>query len=98
LGLIPIFKAGLHYGQVTTEEIGVIKKEIIFTRDVLNTTAGIEGPRNQFNVDMLISSFLVEKLHLQRYKIRTLGFSVLRGKDEQIELYTIENIQSEKLP
>jgi len=38
-GLLPTFKAGFHLGKVTTGEIGVIKKDIIFTGDVLNTTA-----------------------------------------------------------
>ena len=42
-GLLPEFKAGFHLGKVTTGEIGVIKKEIIFTGDVLNTTARIQG-------------------------------------------------------
>src|SRR5882757_2994240 len=48
-GVLPRFKAGFHYGKVTTGEIGVLKKEIIFTGDVLNTTARIQGLCNQFN-------------------------------------------------
>jgi adenylate cyclase len=43
---------------VTTGEIGVLKKEIIFTGDVLNTAARIQGLCNQFNVDILISGDL----------------------------------------
>jgi adenylate cyclase len=42
-GVSPEFKAGFHFGNVTTGEIGVIKKDIIFTGDVLNTTAGYRG-------------------------------------------------------
>ncbi len=42
-GLLPEFKAGFHLGKVTTGEIGVIKKEIVFTGDVLNTTARVQG-------------------------------------------------------
>ena len=42
-GLVPGFKAGLHLGKVTTGEIGVVKKEIKFTGDVLNTTARIQS-------------------------------------------------------
>ena len=40
------FIAALHCGNVTTGEIGVIKKDIIFTGDVLNTTPRIQGLRN----------------------------------------------------
>ena len=35
----PEFKAGLHYGYVMTGEIGVVKRDITFSGDVLNTTA-----------------------------------------------------------
>ena len=45
-GIVPTFKAALHCGNVTTGEIGVIKKDIIFTGDVLNTTPRIQGLRN----------------------------------------------------
>src|SRR4030095_2713370 len=41
-GVLPEFKAGFHFGKMITGEIGVIKKEIDFTGDVLNTTARIQ--------------------------------------------------------
>jgi len=89
-GLVPEFKAGFHYGKVTTGEIGVIKKDIIFTGDVLNTTARIQGLCNTYNVDILISGDLVKKLDLNsQFQIKTLGENELRGRDEKIELFTI---------
>jgi len=89
-GLSPQFKAGLHCGKVTTGEIGVLKKEIIFTGDVLNTTARIEGLCNQYNVDILLSSLLTEKLDLNAYyKVDSVGKNTLRGKYEQFELFTL---------
>ncbi|MBT8314785.1 MAG: adenylate/guanylate cyclase domain-containing protein, partial [Maribacter sp.] len=54
-GVYPEFKAGLHLGEVTTGEIGRIKKDIIFTGDVLNTTARIQSLCNDLQVDNLIS-------------------------------------------
>ncbi|PZR21727.1 MAG: adenylate/guanylate cyclase domain-containing protein [Flavobacterium psychrophilum] len=89
-GVIPSFKAGLHFGKVTTGEIGVLKKEIIFTGDVLNTTARIEALCNQYNVDFLISRFLIDKLNLkEHYRVISMGENELRGKDEKIELFTV---------
>jgi adenylate cyclase len=89
-GISPQFKAGLHYGKVTTGEIGILKKEIIFTGDVLNTTARIEGLCNQYAVAILISDSLVEKLDLStHYKVKSVGKNTLRGKDGQIELFTL---------
>jgi len=89
-GLLPRFKAGFHYGKVTTGEIGVLKKEIIFTGDVLNTTARIQGLCNQLNVDILISGDLLKKLELYPlFQTISLGETQLRGRGEKVELFSI---------
>ena len=89
-GVVPTFKAGIHFGKVTTGEIGVIKKEIIFTGDVLNTTARIQGLCNSYEVDILISGQLVDRLAItDHFKIKELGMSELRGRDEEVRLLTI---------
>jgi len=89
-GLLPEFKAGFHLGKVTTGEIGVIKKDIIFTGDVLNTTARIQGLCNTYQVDILISDHLMKKLDLHaQFQIKALGENELRGRDEKITLFTI---------
>jgi adenylate cyclase len=92
--VFPEFKAGLHCGKVTAGEIGTIKKEIVFTGDVLNTAARIQGLCNKYEADILLSGQLIEKLDLQKdFSITALGESELRGKDEKIELFTISNQQ-----
>ena len=89
-GLLPEFKAGMHIGSVTTGEIGVIKKEIIFTGDVLNTTSRIQGLCNTYSVDILISDALMKRLHLDSdFQVQTLGENELRGRGEKVKLYTI---------
>ena len=90
--LIPGFKAGFHYGQVTTGEIGVIKKEIIFTGDVLNTTARIQGMCKNFNVDNLFSEdlkLLINKTSI--YVFKEIGECKLRGRDAKVKLYCFKN-------
>jgi len=89
-GLLPGFKAGFHYGAVTTGEIGVIKKEIIFTGDVLNTSARIQGLCNQYGVDLLLSGDLLKKLDLTKhFQVKSFGDAALKGKDLKIELFTL---------
>jgi len=89
-GLVPTFKAGFHFGKVTTGEIGALKKEIIFTGDVLNSTARIQGLYNLYNVDLLISGDLMNSLDLEsKFQIKSLCKNELRGKMETIELYTV---------
>ncbi len=91
-GLLPEFKAGFHAGKVTTGEIGALKKEIIFTGDVLNTTARIQGLCNSYKVNLLVSDHLVQQLHLDElsFHIKTLGETELRGRDERVKLVTVE--------
>lgn len=89
-GVIPTFKAGIHLGKVTTGEIGVIKKEIFFTGDVLNTTARIQGLCNTYEVDLLISGQLKNRLHKEpEFQLKGLGESELRGREERVELFTV---------
>ncbi|MBT1687188.1 adenylate/guanylate cyclase domain-containing protein [Dawidia soli] len=90
-GVAPAFKAGLHYGKVTTGEIGVIKKDIIFTGDVLNATARIQSLCNSHQVDILISGVLLQRLDLSdRCSVLSLGESELRGRGEKLALYTLQ--------
>jgi len=42
-GVVPTFKAGVHFGKVTRGQVGLIKREMLFTGDVLNTTARIQS-------------------------------------------------------
>jgi adenylate cyclase len=90
-GVAPAFKAGMHLGKVITGEIGVIKKDITFSGDVLNTTARIQGLCNNFDVDILISEDLYLGLHLNgRYLTKKIGSCELRGKKEKVNLITIQ--------
>jgi class 3 adenylate cyclase len=90
-GLVPGFKAGIHYGKVTTGEIGVVKKEIIFTGDVLNTTARIQSICNSYDVDILVSDDLISKIQMpDEFTITDIGECELRGKDEKVKLKTVK--------
>jgi adenylate cyclase len=78
-------------GKVTTGEIGVIKKEITFSGDVLNTTARIQGLCNTYKVDLLTSEKLINALESnEAFKLKALGEAELRGRNEKINLFTIE--------
>ena len=89
-GVVPGFKAGFHYGKVTMGEIGVVKKEIIFTGDVLNTTARIQGLCNSFEVDLLLSEDLLNLLdNSGEYQSKEIGETELRGREEKINLFTV---------
>ncbi|MEP1095454.1 MAG: adenylate/guanylate cyclase domain-containing protein [Cyclobacteriaceae bacterium] len=87
----PIFKAGLHYGHVMAGEIGVVKREIAFSGDVLNTTARIQSKCNELGVDILASKFLIDRLNLTKgmFHPKEMGEMELRGKKELVTLFTV---------
>lgn len=92
-GLVPAFKAGFHYGKVTTGEIGVLKKEIFFTGDVLNTTSRIQTSCKQYETDILVSTDLLSLLSIDdRYSVVSIGESELKGRLEKVDLFTIKKI------
>ncbi|MEM6687272.1 MAG: adenylate/guanylate cyclase domain-containing protein [Bacteroidota bacterium] len=94
-GVHPEFKAGLHLGTVTTGEIGSIKKEIIFTGDVLNATARIQALCNVLGVDILISKDIKDILPLEKkFQVISQGNQELRGKQTLKEVYTLQKITS----
>ncbi len=89
-GLVPEFKAGYHIGEVTTGEIGIIKKDIIYTGDVLNTTARIQHECNTYNASALISGALLEELQKEDpISITEIGRLTLRGRKEPIRLHSV---------
>lgn len=90
-GVIPEFKAGLHYGYVMAGEVGVVKRDIAYSGDVLNTAARIQGKCNDFGVNILLSKFLLDRLALppHGFEPKKIGNLLLRGKQEKVELYTV---------
>ncbi|MFD2633970.1 adenylate/guanylate cyclase domain-containing protein [Pedobacter mendelii] len=89
-GIVPEFKAGLHIGKVTAGEIGSLKKEIIFSGDVLNVSARIQALCNQFNVDILISKNLIQELEISDlFNITSIGEHLLKGRNTSMEIFTI---------
>ncbi|WP_424961442.1 adenylate/guanylate cyclase domain-containing protein [Ekhidna sp.] len=88
-GISPEFKAGMHVGEVTTGEIGALKKEIIFTGDVLNTTARIQALCNEHDVSLIISKELGDQLP---HEIVTtdLGSITLKGKSQPTKILAVE--------
>ncbi len=92
-GVVPEFKAGLHYGKTVAGEIGIIKREIVYSGDTLNTTARIQELCNPFGEKLLISKEMLENLQFKNhYEIKELGEKELRGRKAKISLYGVNKI------
>ncbi|MDZ7608755.1 MAG: adenylate/guanylate cyclase domain-containing protein [Cyclobacteriaceae bacterium] len=89
-GFLPFFKAGVHLGEVTVSEVGIIKKEIAYHSDVLNTAARIQGKCNEFNAELLVSEDL--KIRLERpsfFNFQLIGGISLKGKGNPVNIFKV---------
>ena len=96
-GVIPEFKAGVHFGKVISAQIGDLKREIVFNGDIVNTTSRIQQVCNDYNKDLLVSADLLLCLKdIPEYLIQeNLGNIKLKGKEEEINIFSIkQNIVS----
>ena len=88
----PQFKAAIHVGPVVAGEMGAIKREIVYSGDILNTTARLMEQCTVFNQKLIISHEMLECIPKQRkkqYQFQHLGELVLRGKLNKCHLYAV---------
>ena len=89
-GFVPFFKAGVHLGEVTVSEVGIIKREIAYHSDVLNTAARIQGKCNEFEAELLISEALKNELENNRYfGFEHIGGISLKGKQQLVNIFKV---------
>jgi len=88
--VVPFFKCGLNIGPVTVTEIGVVKREIAYLGDVLNTAARIQGMCNELGQGILLSRALKEHLEVQpELSFQSMGSFALRGVQQEEELFAV---------
>jgi adenylate cyclase len=51
-GIVPEFKAGLHFGYVMVGEKGVVKREVAYSGNVLNIATRIQSKCNEIDVSI----------------------------------------------
>ncbi len=89
-GVLPEFKAGANLGPATVAEIGIIKRDIAYLSDVLNTAARLESVCNQHGAELLITDSLKADLpETDAFDCSFIGDLDLRGKNETIKVYAV---------
>jgi len=90
-GVAPDLRAGMQTGDVTTGEIGALKKEIVFTGDVLNQTARIQALCKPLGQDVLVGDALAVRLdQVDEWGLRSVGAHELRGKHQPVRLFAVD--------
>jgi adenylate cyclase len=94
-GLVPSFKAGIHCGKVMAGEVGIMKRDITYSGDVLNTTSRMLSMCKEFNAEVISSADLIGKLCLpDHYAARPLGSIKLRGKEKEVLLSALQPVMA----
>jgi len=89
-GFVPTFKAGIHCGDVVVGEVGIVKRDITYSGDVLNTTSRIQGMCKQFNEEVIVSEDLISRIRLAgKFTTALLGSIKLRGKEKELSLSSV---------
>ncbi|MEO7306451.1 MAG: adenylate/guanylate cyclase domain-containing protein [Ferruginibacter sp.] len=88
--IVPEFRVGVHMGEVTVGEIGVIKKDLAMSGDTMNTTARIRSACNELNQKFIMSKDFMEHSDLKEWQGESLGIVDLKGKSNGIELFSIK--------
>lgn len=89
-GTSPEFKAGLHGGVLMVAEVGVVKKEVAYHGDVINTSARIQAECNVHKVPILISEKVLKDLGSDHsFSTKHLGDVLLKGKKKKVNIHTV---------
>lgn len=88
--VMPSFKAGIHAGEVTAGVIGLIKKDLVYSGDTLNTTARIRSKCHELNKDFVLSGdFLAGFEPPHSFIIQEIGEAEFKGREEKEKLYSL---------
>lgn len=89
-GVCPTFKAGIHSGEVTAGVIGIIKKDLVYSGDTLNTAARIRSKCHELEESFVVSGdFLHDFSTPFAYKVNEIGEMEFKGKTEKEKLFSI---------
>ncbi|HYE54604.1 MAG TPA: adenylate/guanylate cyclase domain-containing protein [Chitinophagaceae bacterium] len=89
-GIVPEFRVGIHAGEVTVGEIGVIKKDLAMSGDTMNTTARIRSACSELNQKFIVSRDFIDAINLKEWQSESLGTVDLKGKSTGVELFALK--------
>jgi len=87
----PTFKAGMHSGEVTSGFVGIVKKDLVYSGDTLNTAARLRGKCHELQQSFILSGGFMRDFHQPfAYKITPIGEMELKGRVEKEQLFSLE--------
>ena len=89
----PTFKAGIHAGDVTVGYVGIIKKDLVFSGDTLNTTARIRSKCHDLKHPYIASIDFIKDFRIPKdFQADEIGEMEFKGRVEKSKVYSLELI------
>ncbi len=88
--ILPEYKVGIHTGDVTVGQVGIVKKDLVMSGDTINTAARIRSECTELNQKFLVSKAMIELLDMKDWHSESMGMVDLKGKNEDIELFALK--------
>lgn len=87
---IPEFRVGLHAGEVTIGEVGVMKKDIAISGEAMNICARIRTACGELNQKYIVSQDFFDASVLKSWQGEDLGEITLKGVEKPVKLYALK--------
>jgi adenylate cyclase len=88
--ILPEYKVGIHTGNVTVGQVGIVKKDLVMSGDTINTAARIRSECTELNQMFLVSKEMIDLLDKKDWPSESMGMVDLKGKNEEIELFALK--------
>ena len=88
--ILPEYKVGIHTGDVTVGQVGIVKKDLVMSGDTINTAARIRSECTELNQKFLASKEMIELLDMKDWHSESMGMVDLKGKKKDIELFALK--------
>lgn len=89
-GVSPTFKAGIHAGEVTVGYVGIIKKDLVFSGDTLNTTARIRSKCHELKHPYIASIDFIKDFRVPKdFQADEIGEMEFKGRVEKSKVYSL---------
>lgn len=88
---LPLFKAGIHLGDVVVTEVGGLKSEIAYHGDTINTASRLCAEAQNYGNGLLISAELLSFLYNidESYSVESIGLVKFKGKKNDIAAFSV---------
>ncbi|HEY6716735.1 MAG TPA: adenylate/guanylate cyclase domain-containing protein, partial [Reyranella sp.] len=92
-GVVPGFRAALHYGEIVAGEIGDVRREIAYVGDTLNVAARLLDAAKTLGRDVLVSADLLERATLPPdLRAEPLPMLAVRGRAAPLGVAALDRI------